>query len=113
MGVWHPEAEPNLLDLLYWECRVGVWGISMLTFKETAADVMPPINCARLLGRGLAVVKAQRRRRYEPYHETMRRYDHRLLEVPSNTTGAEPVQRLLARCLPLPWRLKKGLRLVS
>ena len=51
----------HVLDLYYWECRVGVWGALSAVYLESQVDAFSPFNCRDLLVTGLGTPVAQRK----------------------------------------------------
>lgn len=51
----------HLLDLYYWECRVGVWGALSAVSFDSQADAFSPFNCRDLLVTGLGTPVAYRK----------------------------------------------------
>lgn len=51
----------HLLDLYYWECRVGVWGALSAVSLESQVDAFSPFNCRDLLATGLGTPVGHRK----------------------------------------------------
>lgn len=104
------DAGIPLLDLFHWECRLGVWGSCLLTFRETLIEQIPPFNSRRLLELGLSAPVLDR---CEPYRLARAIIESGFPALNSLPHNPEPFGRLRAagRAAPLPWRIKKFLRL--
>ena len=75
----------NIMDLFYWEFRMGTWGAKAMTESNRFTKVLSPLNCHRLLTTMLSVEKKYRK----PYRNVMFRsmidkLDPRLNQVPFN-----------------------------
>jgi hypothetical protein len=99
---WWNEAPPlgdlnlNLLDLFYWEARMGVWGSCGFALREAAIDQIPPFNCREYIVLGLAVNDIKSR--IEPYplvREIIKKTDPNLLNYPFNFTLGDSLSRIL------------------
>lgn len=95
----------EILDLFYWECRVGNWSSVCCTALDGYCEVISPYNCRRLIELGLGLDHAYRCQPYE-LHRRLCRPEYGTL--PFNTTRLESIEALLPRWVP--WRLRLRLR---
>ena len=108
---WLDEAPSNfnvsLLDLFYWEHRLGVWGACGLTLREAAIDQIPPMNCREFIQLGLATDAGSRTKPYALIREIINETEPTLLNYPFNHSWRD----FLTQTLLLPRRraLKKAL----
>ena len=95
----------RLLDLFYWEHRLGAWLSSAFTGFDTFRDVLAPFNCRDLLVSMLGVGVEYRREPYQLFREVCRRTFPEVLEIPFNTSLSTRVSRRVRGLLP--WRVTK------
>jgi hypothetical protein len=100
------------LDLLYWEHRLGVGEAVSCSFREAVAHRINPMNCRAYLALGLETPAVERRPPYPLIRRMIADMWPELLCFPFNTHWLDGVAEHAAR-LPLPWRIKMKLRLVS
>lgn len=105
------ESNIALLDLLYWEHRLGVWGSAGTTCKEAVSELLPPMNCRRFLELGLSVSIAHRKAPYALIRALIGEGDRSLLKLEFNRDWVDVWKDRLKRS-PVPWRVKKLLRCV-
>lgn len=99
----------NLLDLFYWENRLGVWASCGLTFKESLIDQIPPMNCREFLSLGLSTKIKYRKSPYALIREIIKFTDSSLLKLKFNYDFKSE----FLRKSPIPWRIKKHFDWVS
>ena len=90
----------NLLDLFYWEHRLGVWGSCGLTFREAIIEQIPPMNCRAFMQLGLSSDVMHRKKPYELLRSIIRQRDPQLLAYPFNRSWRDA----LAQTWRLPQR---------
>lgn len=95
----------HLLDLFYWEHRLGAWLSSAFTGFDTFRDVLAPFNCRDLLVSMLGVDITYRCEPYQLFREVCRRTFPEVLEIPFNTSLSTRVSRKFRSLLP--WRVTK------
>lgn len=96
----------NLLDLFYWEHRLGVWGSCGFAFREAAMDQIPPMNCREFIQLGLSVEAKSRTKPYALIRSIIERTDPELLNYPFNHSWRDVVTQTLL----LPRRAMKSLK---
>jgi hypothetical protein len=97
-----PRDSPvNLLDLFYWEARLGNWASMSCTALDTVAEVFSPYNCRRLLEVGLGTDLAYRRKPYLLHRRICELAAPETSAVPFNHTWLDRPRDLLRRCVPL------------
>ncbi len=105
---WFNEAPSgfniNLLDLFYWENRLGVWGSCGFTLREAVADQIPPMNCREFIQLGLATPTDSRINPYELIRQIIHQTEPSLLDYPFNPSW----RKGLIQVLLLPWRVKRA-----
>jgi hypothetical protein len=97
----------NLLDLFYWEHRLGVWGSCGFTLREAVIDQIAPMNCREFIQLGLAVDVKNRIKPYMLIRDIINRTDPELLNYPFNHSWRD----FLTRILLLPRRVIKNFKL--
>jgi hypothetical protein len=90
----------NLLDLFYWESRLGNWAALDYLVMEAFADVLSPFNCRELLSIGLGVDVAYRRAPYELHRRICAIGAPELLDIPVNATWMDTVPDRLRGLVP-------------
>ena len=96
----------NLLDLFYWEHRLGVWGSCGLTFREAIIDQIPPMNCREFIQLGLSSEVGDRRKPYELIRSIIRQTDPQLLNYLFNYSWRDA----LAQTCRIPQRVVKRVK---
>lgn len=102
----------NILDLFYWEHRLGVWAACGMAFSEAVMDQLSPMNCRAYLEAGLSTDVSCRKSPYALITKTIEVLNPSLLEFKFNYDLADYLQELGLGKWPLPWRIKKAVGLV-
>lgn len=101
----------NLLDLLYWEQRLGNWGAQYPAEQDIAIDEFSPFNCRLLIETLLAAPKPLRSApKYTLYKELIQVMWPEALSIPINPAGS-PLNYLKNRIQPyIPMPIEKLLK---
>ncbi|MEM5498167.1 hypothetical protein WNY77_12225 [Paraglaciecola mesophila] len=102
----------NILDLFYWEHRLGIWAACGMAFSEAVMDQLSPMNCRAYLEAGLSTDVSYRKSPYALITKTIEVLNPGLLKFKFNYDLADYLQELGVGKLPLPWRIKKAVGLV-
>lgn len=94
----------NLLDLLYWEHRMGNWLAMALTGSDTVCEILPMYNCRYLLETALGVDVELRKAPYRLFVKICHEAAPVLIGVPFNDTLRDRVTKLATGYMP--WRLR-------
>ena len=94
----------SVLDLFYWECRLGTWCAMHYCFHDTFVEPMPPFNCRRLLSSALGLDVKYRRHPYPLFRYVLNKTEPRTLHYPFNESRVRSVLRWPVRRLPVTWR---------
>jgi hypothetical protein len=90
-------ATVNILDLFYWESRLGNWAAMDALALDAFADGFSPFNCRELLEAGLGVDVAHRRAPYSLHRQICQSAAPETLELAINTTWPEAAVAFLRR----------------
>ncbi|MHB8404786.1 MAG: hypothetical protein ACYDCJ_05110 [Gammaproteobacteria bacterium] len=93
----------NILDLFYWEHRLGNWAAMMATARDMTCDIIPPFNCRDILEIALSVNVQFRAFPYYLFRKICENAAPDMLSVPFNTSFIDSVNSLVKRIIP--WRL--------
>jgi hypothetical protein len=106
------DANVNILDLAYWELRLGNWCSMVYTALDTFVDAVTPFDCRRYYEIGLGVPVEYRCQPFELYREMLRITDPGLLRWPFNTTAATALAQRFKGYVPKPARhaIKRALK---
>ena len=99
---------PNILDLFYWEHRLGNWSAMVSAARDMTCDFLPPFNCRELLETALGVAREYR---LPPHKLFLKIYELTAPEVrsiPINTSFLHTTLTGLARIVP--WRIQTWVR---
>ena len=77
----------HLLDLYYWECRVGVWGALSAVSLESQVDAFSPFNCRELLATGLGTPVAYRKHPWLLQRRIVEILAPQISTIPYNSTS--------------------------
>lgn len=99
----------NILDLLYWEHRCGVWSACGLTLREALIDQVPPMNCRHFLELGLSTSVEYRKAPYELIKTMTSITKPELLAIDYNHDWVDDWHSFRLKRIPIPWRLKSML----
>lgn len=99
----------NLLDLFYWEHRVGVWASCGMTFAEAAFEQISPMNCREYLETGLSVDVKYRKSPYLLISHAIGQLNPSLLQFKFNYDFSDFIRRLKFRSMAIPRRIKRAL----
>lgn len=94
----------NLLDLFYWEHRVGNWGAMIMTGKDMVCETIPPFNCRQLLEAALGVCQDARKRPYHLVRKILEITEPDSLSIPFNTCLKERIFNTTKAALP--WKFQ-------
>lgn len=92
------------LDLVYWECRTGVWAGASGAFREALMEVVPPLNNRHILEIALRVANKHRQTPHLLCRQIYGLVDAELLKIGFSTTKRYELQQYLSK-LPILWRL--------
>lgn len=93
----------NILDLLYWEHRVGNWAALSMTGFDTVCDVVSPYNCRELLQTALGVDLAFRCKPYTLFRKICEIAEPRTLSLPFNDSLRQRLANVTKKLIP--WRI--------
>jgi hypothetical protein len=89
-------GEHNLVDLFYWEHRMGIWGAKAMTESAFVTTPLCPINSRFVLKQFLSVSKSYRTYyRNKLFYALIENLDSRLLEYPFNPSAKSIVIKSL------------------
>ena len=94
----------HVLDLLYWEHRLGVWLADQCLGNDTFAEFLVPFNCRAVLIALLAVDREHRRKPYRLFRKMCELAYPEVLDEPFNWSRRWQIQAHLWSMLP--WRLR-------
>ena len=100
-----PETTMSLLDLLFWEFRIGIWASAQLEARRAVLEIWPPFNNRELLTIGLGVDAVHRQAPYALFRRMVDIHAPALKGLPYNAGAFQG----LKDALPLPWRVKRKL----
>lgn len=81
------ESGIHLLDLYYWECRVGVWGALSAVALESQVDAFSPFNCRDLLATGLGTPVTSRKHPWLLQRRIVEILAPQISRIPYNSTS--------------------------
>ncbi|GEM_PF-5500719 len=113
LAILPKEMNITVSDLVYWEQKHGIWGSCGLTLRETITDPIPPMNCREFIEMGLSTGVESRKSPYPLIHHMIQITEPKLLEYPFNHDWVDSWQGSIIGKTPLPWRVKKMLKLVN
>jgi len=90
----------NLLDLFYWECRLGNWAALDCLALDGFADSLSPFNCRELLTLGLGVDAQFRKAPYALHRRICELAEPTTLSLPINTTFVDALRTNVIRLVP-------------
>ncbi len=103
LGDVPPDKGVSILDLFYWEHRVGNWlGMSGNAF-DAVCEVVPGYNCRRLLEIALGVGTEHRKHPYLLFREICNLVAPQVLDIPFNSNWMDTILGISGL---VPWRLK-------
>ena len=96
------DASYGILDLLYWEHRMGVWQSSVTTFREAIMEEFMPINSREIIEASLSTSLSARVDPYRLHRELIRYASPWLSTLPYNSSNrwsaiAKQVSRFFKR----------------
>lgn len=101
-------AGPALLDLYYWEHRLGNWASLLATAFDTVTEIVQPYNCRDLLVTALGADVEFRREPYELFRRVCALACPKVLEVPFNEDWRDDLAERARAVVPWPvqrwWR---------
>lgn len=100
----------DVLDLLYWEYRLGVWSSTSMTFRSPLINQLSPMNCREYLSIGLGVDSTMRRSPHMLLQMIIENNCKELRGIPFNSDLSNLAKKVLSK-LPIPWRIKRALKL--
>ena len=77
----------HVLDLYYWECRVGVWGALSAVSMELQVDAFSPFNCRELLATGLGTPVTSRKHPWSLHRRIVEILAPQISTIPYNSTS--------------------------
>jgi hypothetical protein len=95
------QMDVDLVDLFYWEQRLGNWGSIGCTAIDTVCEHIPAFNCRELLEAALCVEKYQRD---NLYRIVMQDLAPAALSLPFSTTFRDRIAGRVNNMLP--WRIR-------
>jgi len=78
----------NVLDMVYWEHRLGVWGSCGLTYREGVIEQVPPMNNRAFMALSLAADIKDRLPPHRLIREIIKANAPDLLDIPFNGEGS-------------------------
>lgn len=93
----------KILDLLYWEHRLGNWAAMMATGFDMTCDIIPLFNCRHLLEIGLGVDVQYRAKPYDFFRQICSHAEPRIATVPFNASLWDSASNLIQR--HISWRM--------
>ena len=96
----------DVLDLFYWECRMGTWGTVHNAYREAFLESMPPFNCRRLLTSALGLEAKYRRTPHALFRQVLRIAEPRSQRFPFNESRLNNVLKWPIRQVPPPLRTR-------
>lgn len=88
----------NLLDLFYWEVRMGIWGAKAITEYAAVSPVVSPMNSHSILSQFLGLPKKYRTYYHNKLFDTLiREMDGRLSKFPINPSRKTGFIKLMVR----------------
>lgn len=110
------ELPVSILDLFYWEYRLGVWASCGMSFSDAAFEQLSPMNCREYLQYGLATDVKYRQIPYILMRKTIGHLNPELLNFKFNYDLQDFTKGLLkglyVHKMPIPWRVKKAIGVV-
>jgi hypothetical protein len=97
-----------LLDLFYWEHRIGNWFSLACTELDTICEVVAPYNCRRLLEALLSVDVAFRRSPYAFFRRICEVEEPALANIPFNESWRDAMAETIGNIVP--WRVQNWFR---
>ena len=95
------DSNINILDLFYWEHRIGNWISIALTGLDTVCEVIPAYNSRKVIELGLAVDNKYRTEpSYEIFRELCRRFAPEIAEISFNDCFRSRVVKKLEQVIP-------------
>jgi hypothetical protein len=98
----------DILDLLYWEHRMGNWAAIGCTGLDTACNVIAPYNCRELLEIGLGVDVSHRTEPCALQRRICKAAMPDILDLPFNHTLTGSIYEKIKNVLP--WRVRMAIR---
>jgi hypothetical protein len=96
----------NLLDMLYWEARLGTWCSLGYTAMDGFVEAWPAFNSRRFFELGLGTPVADRQLPCELYLQVCRITTPQALDLPFNHSALTDLRKRLRQYLP--WRVRKA-----
>ena len=96
-------AQPYMLDLLYWEHRVGNWAAMLATTFDTFFEPIFPFNCRRLLQTILSLPVEYRAAPYKFHRMLYSRAEPLIANIEINSS-------LLDKLVGSHWRLRRAVK---
>jgi hypothetical protein len=98
------EVNIPLMDLFYWEARLGNWCSLDYTAMDTFVDAIPAFNCRRFFELGLGTPVADRQLPCELYLQVCRITTPQVLDYPFNKSALTDLRKRLRNYIPWRWR---------
>lgn len=92
----------SILDLLYWEHRLGNWGAMGMAYREALSTMLAPMNCRALIEIGLGVPARDRARPHRLFRRIYALSDPRLAAIPLHRGRLTDVLMAIKNRMP-PW----------
>ena len=90
----------NILDLFYWEVRLGNWCSLDYTAMDSFIEALPAFNCRQLFELGLGVPLMERQVPHELYLSICRFMTPEVLDLPFNSSTPTKLARIFGNDIP-------------